>query len=215
MKLVLIPDIYMKKILIYGGSFSPPHVGHAITIETALRNFPCDELWLLPSPDRYDKKMTATAEERCQMLELIIQEAFNDSRIPITISQFELENGEFHSTYATYQKLQRSYPAYDFGFLFGTDVIADLMTHWRDGAKLATEAEIVAYPVARGNPLPDKLPAHFNLLDQAVVTTTISSTFIRNLLATGHSGLPNHTPAVAQYIREHSLYKNEIGKTLA
>lgn len=198
----------MKKILVYGGSFSPPHIGHAITIESAIRQFKCDEIWLLVSPDRPDKKMSASVLDRQTMLEILTSEIFTKPSIPLKISDFELKQGKFKSTYDTYKKLKNDYKDYEFAFLFGTDVIADLMDWWTDGAALASEAEIVAYPVNRGKQLPEILPKFFTLLDQEIVTTTISSTFIRNLIARGYSGLPYLTPGVAEYIQQHEIYKN-------
>ena len=63
-----------KKIVIYGGAFNPPHIGHAIAIENVLRLFPCDEIWVMPTADRHDKKIKVDGVHRVQMLNLMVQE---------------------------------------------------------------------------------------------------------------------------------------------
>ena len=76
------------RVALYGGAFSPPHLGHASLIEAILRLFPCDEIWVMPSADRHDKKISAPGKSRIEMLEILIQELFPNSKIPILISHF-------------------------------------------------------------------------------------------------------------------------------
>ena len=44
------------RVALYGGAFSPPHLGHASLIEAILRLFPCDEIWIISTrPQGYRK----------------------------------------------------------------------------------------------------------------------------------------------------------------
>lgn len=54
----------LKQIAIYGGAFDPPHNGHlSIIHELASMDF-LDEVWLLPSGDRKDKRLVLSMDQR-------------------------------------------------------------------------------------------------------------------------------------------------------
>lgn len=197
----------MKRITLYGGTFSPPHLGHASVIEALLRLFPCDEIWVMPSADRHDKKASALGKHRFKMLEIMVNELFPKPKIPIIISDFELKMDEPTVTYETLKALKEKYPDHEFHFVLGSENLDRIETGWVEGKKLFREAHFVAVknPCA---PLPEKLPPHLTVLDD-IVWSDISSTFIRKLLAQGHSGIPYLTKGVVKYIRENELYKNQ------
>jgi len=195
----------MKKVALCGGAFSPPHLGHASLIEAILRLFPCDEVWVMPSADRRDKKISAPGKTRMEMLEILIQELFPNSKIPILISDFELQMNKPTATYETLQALKERYPDHNFHFVLGSENIDMIETKWVNGKKLFQEANFIALK----NPLipaPNKLPPNITILDD-IPWTNISSTFIRKLLIEGYSGIPYITRGVAEYIKLHSLYK--------
>ena len=89
----------MKKIALYGGAFSPPHLGHASVIEAILRLFPCDEIWVMPSADRHDKIVSASGEHRIKMLELMITELFPEYILPILLSEQNRGSSIFQSNH--------------------------------------------------------------------------------------------------------------------
>lgn len=221
----------MKKIVIYGGAFSPPHLGHASVIEAVLRLFPCDEVRVMPSADRFDKKVSASGEHRVEMLRIMINELFPEYILPILpssqnrgssifqsnhkndskkigtviISDFELKLNKPTVTYETLKALKEKYPNYNFHFVLGSENIDMIETKWVNGKELFREANFIAIK----NPLasmPQKLPPNLVVLDD-VAWTNLSSTFIRKLLAQGYSGLPYLSKSVAEYIKERSLYK--------
>ena len=57
----------MKNIInvaLYGGAFDPPHLGH-LSIINELQNIEfIQEVWLLPSGDREDKKLILPMNQR-------------------------------------------------------------------------------------------------------------------------------------------------------
>jgi len=194
----------MKRIAIYGGSFSPSHLGHASVIEAILRLFPCDEIWVMPSADRRDKKVTASDKHRVKMLELMIDEIFPSPAFPVIISDFELNKNKPTVTYETLKLLKEKYPSHEFHFVLGSENLGVIKTKWVNGKKLFQEASFVAIK----NPLtalPQILPPSLTIIDD-VPWTNISSTFIRKLIAQGHSGIPYLSKKVAMYIKTHKLY---------
>ncbi|MBI3633436.1 MAG: adenylyltransferase/cytidyltransferase family protein [Candidatus Vogelbacteria bacterium] len=90
-----------KKVVIYGGAFNPPHIGHAAAIENIIRLFPCDEVWVMPSADRHDKAISVNGEHRLKMLQIMIDKVFPDSEIPIIVSDMEIKRGVSTTTYET------------------------------------------------------------------------------------------------------------------
>lgn len=195
----------MRKIALYGGSFSPPHLGHASIIEALLRLFPCDEIWIMPSADRRDKKITATGKYRIGMLEMMIKELFPDPKVPITISDFELNADKPTATYGTLKAMKEKHPDFEFHFVIGSDLIGDIKENWIRGKDLFKTASFV---VIKNHfaPWPADLPPKKTVLGETV-WLNLSSTFIRNLIAQGHSGIPYVTPKTAKYIKDNGLYK--------
>ncbi len=196
-----------KKILIYGGAFSPPHLGHASAVSLALRSFPCDEIWVMPSADRRDKKITAGAEDRKRMLEIMIHELFPRPATPVTVSTLEIDRPKPTTTYETLMELNGQFPGSEFYFLIGADVVGDIESKWFNGKEIYRLANFVVMD-CRGVPVPSGLPDNFiHLPGRKGLTGDISSTMIRNML--GERKNPDHclTPGVAAYIREMKLYQ--------
>lgn len=54
----------VKKVALYGGAFDPPHKGHISIIENLASMAFINEIWLLPSGDRSDKKLLLNKDER-------------------------------------------------------------------------------------------------------------------------------------------------------
>src|SRR3989338_1372031 len=193
-----------KKIAIYGGAFSPPHVGHASVIEAVLRLFPCNETWLMPSADRRDKKVSASGEHRLEMLRLIISELFPNPQIPILISDMELKRGKSTTTFETKAELESEFPDYEFRFVLGSDLLDSIEEKWINGRELFDKMNFLAIK----NPnisLPDRLPSHLILLED-VVWVNISSTFVRKIVSYGFSGMPYLSKNVSGYIKKEQLY---------
>ncbi len=193
----------MKHIALYGGTFSPPHISHASVVEAILRLFPCDQIWILLSADRHDKKASASGKDRVQMWEILNEELFSDSKIPIKISTIELERGRPTETYETKLELEEKYPDHEFYLVVGADLVRDI-PYWQNGEKLFHEMNFVVINKPYTE-LPDILPSHIDFID--TIWTNISSTFVRELIAKGYSGTPYITPGVAKYIKENNLYK--------
>ena len=196
------------RVALYGGAFSPPHLGHASIIEAVLRLFPCDEIWVMPSANRHDKIISASEKHRLDMLKIMIDELYKNPKVPIIISDFELKINKPTATYETLKMLSEEYPNHEFYFVLGSENldIDKIESSWVEGKKLFKETSFIAIKNPN-SPLPDKLPPHLTILEN-VAWTTISSTFLRNLLEKGYSGIPYLTKGVADYIKENRLYEN-------
>ena len=80
----------IKNVAILGGAFDPVHQDHVTVAKTCLDRGFCDEVWFMPSPDRWDKTLHASPEDRFAMLEMAF---LGDKRL--VLSDLEIQQGDF------------------------------------------------------------------------------------------------------------------------
>lgn len=191
-----------RKVVIFGGAFSPPTLAHEAIIAALLKMPQFDEVWVMPSGDRIDKEMSARDSDRLAMLRHMRQHVFeNNSRLKIT--DFELQMPRPSKTYGTVHALETAFPATEFWFAYGPDSYIS-MPSWPDGAALRQKIKVVIF--SSGGP---KVQAqgdviHLNIPDKFGDT---SSTEARRLAANGQNPRSQISEPVARYIAEHNLYK--------
>ena len=196
---------YKKKIVIYGGSFNPPHIGHAVAIETIMRLFECDEVWVMPSANRSDKPNLVDGKHRLHMMKIMLNEFFLNTKIPVKLSRVEIDRPKLTTTFDTKQKLEKKYSNMEFWFLVGSDLLLDIKDKWVNGKKLYNSANFVA--IQRPGFLYPKIPPkHLVLLGEGTVWPMITSTLVREHIYSGYSPLPYVSLGVAAYIKKHRLY---------
>ena len=195
-----------KKIIIYSGAFNPPHLGHAIMLEITARAFPCDEVWIMPTANRRDKKIGVAGIHRVRMLKIMQKKILHPPRVRFKISHLELDRPRLTATYETKRELERLYPNYEFYFLVGSDIVGDIEKKWVQGKKLFKTGKFIIFKRYL-HALPKKLPPQSIVLEKESRDLDFSSTSIRDLLKQKHSGVPYITPEVARYIKKHKLYQ--------
>ena len=109
------------RLCIYGGSFNPPHVGHAAAVRAAQREAGLDEVRVIPAAMPPHKQLASgspDAEERFHLCEL----AFVD--IPgVTVSDMELRREGKSYTVDTVRALRAENPEAELCLLVGTDML--------------------------------------------------------------------------------------------
>jgi nicotinate-nucleotide adenylyltransferase len=156
------------RIGLMGGTFNPPHEGHLVSAETALRRLKLDALWWMVSPGNPLKPRDGLAglDERMAASRSI---TLNPA---ITVTGFEAALGSAY-TFDTVRYLARRYPAARFVWVMGADNLATfhLWHRWRHIARLVPIAVVdrpgwhmaaLASPAARflsRQRLPDALAA--------------------------------------------------------
>ena len=139
---------------LFGGSFNPPHAGHALVAEIAMRRLQLDQLWWMVTPGNPLKstRELAPLSERLRLSEKITP----DPRIKVTA--FE---AAYHVRYTadTLALIKARNPGVDFVWIMGADNLRDFhkWQRWREiittfpiavidrpGATLALLSSVVA-----------------------------------------------------------------------
>ena len=129
------------KLAIYGGSFNPPHLGHAAAIRAVLDAIRPDELRVIPAATPPHKKLPAgspSAAERLRLAEL----AFGN--IPgVTVSDMELKREGKSYTADTVRALRRENPGATLYLIIGTDML-ETFAEWHDFRSILRSVTLVA-----------------------------------------------------------------------
>jgi nicotinate-nucleotide adenylyltransferase len=171
-------------ILLFGGSFNPPHLGHQIVTQQAFELIPeIDELWLLPNFNHTFNKELAPATLRLKLCRLLIThmaETEAGSVKRVKLCPIEIDKQLSGSTYETLQLLKEDHPEYRFSFLIGSDQLP-VFNKWQRWQDLLNQMTFYVYPRA-GYPLTPLYPGMKPVTSPNQVITNISSTLIRKRL---------------------------------
>ena len=195
---------------IYGGTFSPPHIGHVSAAKAFARQMQLDKLLIIPTylPPHKEYGEEATAYERLSMCRL----AFED--IPIAeISDLEIQRGGKSYTYETLEELAAD--GIDLYLLCGTDMILtfDLWRNFERIFSLATVCYIRRESNSESaNEIEQKVEEYRKKYGAKIIEISeeaieISSTKLRRRISTGKDVVEFLSVSVMDFIRERGLYK--------
>lgn len=199
-----------RRIGIMGGTFDPIHYGHLLAAEEAHAAFSLSEVIFVPTgqpPHKENKKVTS-AENRCLMTELATVGCPYFS-----VSRVEIDRKGNSYTIDTLREL-RSMPEYhgaQFYFITGLDAVLDIVS-WKDPEEIMAMCKFVAvsrygYTHKRMEELPTELRS--KIIPLEIPLLAISSTELRERIKRGRSIRFMVPPAVEQFIRKKSLYRNQ------
>lgn len=173
------------RIAIYGGAFDPIHNGHIVTIGHLLASGQVDQVVVVPSGDRPDKKANVSAADRLFMTRHAISEAF-PGEPRISVSDVHALGTVGYGTIDLVDYFKRA-PGVEPYVVIGRELLADL-SQWKEGARLRSSAQflVIERPGTSPGPLPAGVRATvLRTLYEAGIT--VSSTTIRDLLSQGLS----------------------------
>ena len=196
------------RIGIYGGTYSPPHIGHLRAAEYAIEACKLDRLLLIPTGVSPHKAMSAGASsaDRLQMLRL------SAAQIEKTeVSDVEILREGRSYTVDTLGTIREENPGAELVLLMGTDMFTSFLT-WKDPERIMELATLAVF--CRGEQgeqeridvqkaALEAMGAKIELVHNPV--TAISSTDLRRMLVFGCAD-PFLMPGVGDYIREKGLY---------
>lgn len=198
------------RIMLFGGSFNPPHLGHQQIAETVLEAALADQLWYLPVGKHDFAKDVVSAQQRLAMLELILPKIGEPFFGQIRIDDCEIRYFTTSYTATTLDYLSARYPEHRFSFLIGSDNLAKFHLWFdqkgRDYHYLLENYPVFVYPRVGYplEPLYEKMIALSKLKAVAV-----SSTQVREALSSGDEQTDLTQlldERIINYIRKQHLY---------
>ena len=215
-----LPSSAAPKIAFYGGSFDPPHAGHAAILQALSEELALDQILLVPTGQAPHKARALSApEDRLAMAQL----AFG--KLPqVQISRAEIDSPGPHYTIETLERLEaQAAQPIDWYLVLGSDQLAAITT-WRRWQELLAKGCIVlaerALPPAQSAQLAANIALCPRLLRLKTPIPRVSSTQIRAWAAANLCRLANaednHTleessaqlleMPVLRYMVAHRLY---------
>ena len=202
-----------RKVLVFGGSFNPPHRRHVSLAQQAAAAIGADEIRVIPAninPQRQDQP-TTEAHHREAMLRI----AFAGEARAVIDTQ-EIARGGASFTVDTLNNLRAQFPTAKFFLLLGGDQALNFYS-WKDPQGILSLVTPVVVPRAplNAHDLLQQIAARQDAATAKMWRPWIlpleaaadSSTQLRgNLMAGAPLDETLIDPAVNAYIKQHSLY---------
>jgi len=203
---------------VFGGAFDTIHVDHLRMARAAILQGACEQVWLAPSPDRWDKSPRASVSHRISMLRL----ALEGESLPIHLCEAEAAS-TYRGTYHFLCSLREQFPQHEFRWLAGADSIANIL-QWRDpetydgtnpnGAQLLREFSLILFLRAGSELHDDGWFSHGGYRMPSVVRPTgnlqvgdAASRVLRASINEEPAMRAQLPPGVWEYIQQHKLYQ--------
>jgi len=189
----------MTRIGLFGGSFNPPHIAHALVAHYVRETQPVDEVWIVPVYAHAFGKQLAPYEDRIAMCELATRGLGPD--VKVSRAEEALAKQPGFTVSRTLDLLQLlAAPDRELRLVIGADILGETHKWYRWNDVVA-----VAPPIAIGRS-GYAAPAGVSLT--GVTMPEISATRVRELVAAGDTEqvsqlLPRE---VLRYIAERRLY---------
>jgi nicotinate-nucleotide adenylyltransferase len=195
-----------------GGTFDPIHFGHLVTAEEALVQFDLDRVIFMPTgqPALKSDRDVTPAEDRYLMT--VIATAANPA---FEVSRLEIDRPGLTYTVETLLALRDKYPEpAELFFITGADALWDIMA-WKDAEKVAGLATFIAatrpgYDLGEATASHAVQAAGFRIKHIEVPALAISSTDIRERVASRRAVRYLTPEAVAVYIEKRGLYREDV-----
>lgn len=197
------------KLCLIGGTFDPPHWGHALLAETLRTQLRLDSIIFVPAhvPPHKEGESISSPEHRITMLE-----HFCATNPHFQLDQREIRRQGVSYTIDTIRELknEQDLEGDEIGFLMGADNYRSLKK-WKESDRLVRECTILV--TRRPNyPLEESLPYAEQVTFLDLPRIEISSSMVRERVARGDSIRYYVTPEVQHYIEKFRLYLGEYSE---
>lgn len=206
----------MQNILIYGGSFDPPHFGHLNTAINVQRYFHFDQVIFLPCKMPVLKKAAqASAAERVEMLKILLSD---HSDFTISTKEIDRKSPSYMSeTLKTFRDELGS--TISITLLLGMDAYQSL-PQWFEAEKIPTLSNLLViyrqgaqktilnslFKQISSSPLDLLTSPHGQMAFYDAGNYAISSTQIREKIHSKNKIIDELPLEITEYIQQHMLY---------
>lgn len=191
---------------IFGGSFNPPHKMHKNIALKLIDNKCLDKIVYVPTGDKYKKDALVSAQDRYNMVELMIKDNPN-----LLVSDYELKNVLTY-TFETLDYFKSKYSNDDIYFICGTDNLKQIET-WKNYEYILGNYKLLV--IKRNGDYIEELLNKYNHYKKNIIISNIeennlSSTLIRTHLKDDIIDSSLINKKVLKYIRDNNLYKGGL-----
>ena len=189
-----------ERIGVFGGTFDPIHNTHLDVARAAIAQASLDPLLFVVAGNPPHKRNAtfASAEDRFALVQAAV------AREPhMEASRIELDRPGPSFTADTLAALKTVHPDSLLFLIIGMDALVDL-PRWRDPKRILALARLLVVPRPGDWQIPSAVKGHYDVLSFA--SSDVSSTGIRQRIATGESVDALLPPAVLRYIEDKGIY---------
>lgn len=190
------------KIGIFGGTFNPIHIGHAIIANYIAQNSDLDEIWLMVAPQnplKYADDFGASDADRIKMVNMVTEKLDK-----VCTSEFEFSLPRPSYTYHTLQELSRLHPGDEFFLIIGGDNWANF-NKWKNHEDIVSNYNVLIYPrIGFDKAIMNDYGGSVRLIDAPIIE--LSSTEIRAAIQRNQNMSFFLSEDVYQYILKNKLY---------
>lgn len=196
------------KLLLFGGTFDPPHTGHISLLRNAVNTVDPDQVLVIPAGIPPHKQASATPAK----LRLEMCACFQDVFANLAVSDIELCRQGSSYTWHTLQEIGRLYPEAELFLCVGSDMLIHF-TEWYRYRDILSLATLVAQDRDDSDIAQSRQAARqLEQLGGKVLFTggaveNISSSRLRAALQSGQDVSRWIPPAAMRVIRREHLYQ--------
>lgn len=189
------------RVGVFGGTFDPPHIGHAIVAREVLEKARLSRVLWVPvsiAPHKAARTITAGAIRRRLVAAAIREEP------RFELCDLELERGGVSYTVDTLRKLKEHHPDWSLSLILGADLFSRF-DRWKEPQEIADLAEVIV--VTRpGNDGPHAGDGGVSFRTIPVTAVATSSSRVRGRVGRNLSVRDMVAPAVLTIIESEGLY---------
>ena len=195
----------MKSIIVYGGTFNPPHYGHINCVDAISRKYNDQKIILVPVgiPPHKETKSLATKQQRIDMLNLMFAGYSN-----VEICEYEMMSDRKSFTIDTIHFLKEKYSNPNIKLVIGSDMLMSFEKWYRYDEILQNVKLIVVLRdenhLTKVKLIVGELGANSEILCDNIIE--ISSTDIRNNIDKGAEITGMLPKSIEDYIHSNNMY---------
>jgi nicotinate-nucleotide adenylyltransferase len=199
------------RIGVFGSAFNPPQVAHLSVVEAAVEQLGLDAVVVVPTGHAYHKK--AEADPGAALRLRLAEAAFSDCG-SVTVSSSEVDREGPSYTYVTLEQIARENPDSEIHLLMGADTARDF-DGWKRPKRILELAHVAVVPrpgVDRSevSGVFESLGGSGRLSFLEMPTTGVSSSEVRERVASGGAYAELVPAAVAEIINNEGVYASEL-----
>lgn len=210
------------RLLLFGGTFDPPHVGHLrMALEASESLAPAHCLWIPTGRPPHKAGPRLAGEARLALLQAALAELAQHSTTPMSVDPIELVDDGPRYTVDTLEALRQRWPDASLNWLVGMDSLAALHT-WHRPLEILALANLIVAPrpgyawpgdgpmaedLARRRTSLADLPLAGAVAQLPTPPLAVASSDVRVRLAAGRNTAYLLSPAVATLINRRGYYR--------